>query len=169
MSDVLPEAGSPFGARVRERLTGSQLAWLTSTGADGTPQPNPVWFLWDGAERVVVYNRPAALRLKHIARRPRVALNLDGDGHGGDIIVLTGDATLAPDTAPAHENARLRRQVRDGDGSSERKRRGVRRRLLGRGLRADRPDPGSLTPRVRALHLASFAFDNRLVEYGEPA
>ena len=23
------------------------MAWMTTVGDDGTPQPNPVWFLWD--------------------------------------------------------------------------------------------------------------------------
>jgi PPOX class probable F420-dependent enzyme len=105
MSDVLPEAGTPFGDRVRKRLADSQVIWLTSIGADGTPQPNPVWFVWDGADSVLVYNRPVALRLKHVVANPRVALNLDGDSHGGDIIVLTGDAALAPDAAASDVNA----------------------------------------------------------------
>jgi PPOX class probable F420-dependent enzyme len=79
--------------------------WFTSVGPDGTPQPNPVWFLWDGADSVLVYNRPLALRLRHIAAGPRVTLNLDGDGKGGDIIVLSGNAALAPDAAAADGNA----------------------------------------------------------------
>jgi PPOX class probable F420-dependent enzyme len=105
MADVLPEAGTPFGDRVRQRLTDSQVIWLTSIGVDGTPQPNPVWFLWDGADSVLVYSRPLALRLKHIVANPRIALNLDGDGKGGDIIVLSGAAALAPDTAASDANA----------------------------------------------------------------
>lgn len=105
MAELLPEAGTPFGDRVRRRLTDSMVIWFTSVGSDGTPQPNPVWFLWDGADSVLVYNRPRALRLRHIAVSPRVSLNLDGDGKGGDIIVLSGDAALAPDVAAADTNA----------------------------------------------------------------
>ena len=47
---VLPDAGTPFGDRVRERLVDEQVIWLTTVGADGTPQPNPVWFLWTPEE-----------------------------------------------------------------------------------------------------------------------
>ncbi|WAX58089.1 hypothetical protein M6B22_04785 [Jatrophihabitans cynanchi] len=36
---VLPAAGTPFGDRVRERLADEQVIWLTTVGADGTPQP----------------------------------------------------------------------------------------------------------------------------------
>lgn len=104
MTDLLPEAGTPFGDRVRQRLSDARVIWFTSTGADGTPQPNPVWFLWDGGDSVLVYNLPDAMRLKHVATRSRVALNLDGDGRGGDIIVLTGDAVLSSDAPSADAN-----------------------------------------------------------------
>ena len=40
-------------------------------------------------------------KLRNIARNPRVALNLDGDGRGGNIVVITGDARVAPDAPPA--------------------------------------------------------------------
>lgn len=104
MTEVLPEAGTPFGDRVRQRLGDSQVIWLTTTGADGTPQPNPVWFLWQDPASVLIYNRTDAHRLAHIAVRPRVALHFDGDGHGGDIVVLTGSAAVATDVPPAHEH-----------------------------------------------------------------
>ena len=55
--DVFPDPSTPFGQRVQRRLRDEQVIWLTTVGADGTPQPNPVWFLVDGTT-VVVYNRP---------------------------------------------------------------------------------------------------------------
>jgi PPOX class probable F420-dependent enzyme len=87
---LLPEGA--FGERVARRLREERVIWLITVGADGTPQPNPVWFLWDGADSVLVYNRPNAQRLAHVAARPNVALNLDGNGQGGDIVVLAGTA-----------------------------------------------------------------------------
>src|SRR3954454_22591342 len=95
-----------FGERVTRRLTEEPVAWLTTVGRDGTPQPNPVWFLWDGADSVLVYNRPDAQRLRHLADRPRLALNLDGNGQGGDIVVLAAsaardDAALEDTVPPA--------------------------------------------------------------------
>jgi len=102
---VLPEGG--FGERVARRLRESKVVWLTTVGRDGTPQPNPVWFLWDGADSVLVYNRPDAQRLRHLAERPHLSLNLDGNGAGGDIVVLTGaarrdDAMPPPDANEAY-------------------------------------------------------------------
>jgi PPOX class probable F420-dependent enzyme len=103
-NDVLPAEGTPFGARVRHRLAEETVVWLTTVGKDGTPQPNPVWFLWDGADQILVYNRPDANRLVHIANRPQVTLNFDGNGKGGDIVVLTGTAVRVGDEPLAAEN-----------------------------------------------------------------
>jgi len=99
---ALPDG--PFGERVARRLREETVAWLTTVGADGTPQPNPVWFLWDGAGSVLVYSRPDAQRLAHVAQRPNVSLNLDGDGRGGNIVVLAGTAHRDDSVAPPDGN-----------------------------------------------------------------
>jgi PPOX class probable F420-dependent enzyme len=100
--DVFPDPATPFGQRVQRRLRDEKVIWLTTVAADGTPQPNPVWFLVDSTT-VLVYNRPDARRLAHIRRHPRVTLNLDGDGRGGDIIVLSGRAEVVADHPLPHE------------------------------------------------------------------
>jgi PPOX class probable F420-dependent enzyme len=100
---VLP-AGE-FGERVVRRLHEAYVAWLTTVGNDGTPQPNPVWFVWDGDDTITVYNRADAHRLAHIDARPQVALHLDGNGRGGDIVVVAGAARRAPELTAPHHNA----------------------------------------------------------------
>ena len=109
---VVPDG--PFGERVARRLRDDYAIWLTTVGADGTPQPNPVWFLWDGDATVLVYNRPDAHRLAHIDRQPNIALHLDGNGRGGDIVVLSATARRAPGTPAAHENADYVAKYGDG-------------------------------------------------------
>ena len=102
LSALLAEARPDYAERVRTRLREGIAAWFTTVGADGTPQPNPIWFLWEEGDEILVYNRPTAARLKHLELRPRAAFHLDGNGTGGDIAVLTGHAwrTEAP---PPHE------------------------------------------------------------------
>ncbi len=100
MPNPLPDPSTPFGERVLRRLRDERVIWLTAVDAAGTPQPNPVWFYWDG-ETVLVYNRPDAKRLQHIRRNPRVSLNFDSDGSGDDIVVLTCLAQVNPDGPPA--------------------------------------------------------------------
>jgi PPOX class probable F420-dependent enzyme len=86
-----------FGARAARRLREDRLAWLTTVDAAGTPQPIPVWFLWDGKASVLVYSQPGTAKLRNLERSPRVSLHLDGDGQGGDIVVVTGEAQISDD------------------------------------------------------------------------
>jgi PPOX class probable F420-dependent enzyme len=62
----------------------------------GSPQPSPVWFWWDG-ETFLVYSRPNTPKLCNIAANPRVALHLNDDGTGGDVVVVSGRARLSDD------------------------------------------------------------------------
>jgi PPOX class probable F420-dependent enzyme len=99
---VIPD--SEFGNRVRGRLRDEPLIWLTTTGADGTPQPNPVWFLWEADDdAILIYNANAAHRLAHVAARPHVSLNFDADSDGGSVMVFAGLAEPAGD-APANSD-----------------------------------------------------------------
>ncbi len=95
------------------RLREETVIWLTAVAADGTPQPNPVWFLWDGAS-FLIYCQQGAKRLEHIRRNPRVALHFDSDEQGGDIVVFTGTARLATGELPADQNRAYVEKYRDG-------------------------------------------------------
>jgi PPOX class probable F420-dependent enzyme len=91
-----------FGARAAQRLRRDTHGWLTTVDPTGTPQPIPVWFLWDGDSSVLVYSLPETAKLRNIERNPRVSINLDGDGQGGDIVVCLG-AMAVSDDPPADE------------------------------------------------------------------
>ena len=94
------DESSEFGARAARRLREEVVVWMTTVTPAGTPVPRPVWFLWDGEESALVYSRPSP-RVRNIEANPRVTLNFDGDGGGGDIIVFTGTAAVDPETPPA--------------------------------------------------------------------
>ena len=98
------DPATPFGERAQRRLREDRIAWLTTTSADGTPQPVPVWFLWEPPASFLLYSRPGMAKLRNIAERPRVSLHLDSDGNGGDIVVVLGDCAVSDDP-PAHEVA----------------------------------------------------------------
>ncbi len=104
MASVLIPPTTLFGERVACHLRDELIVWFTTVGADGTPHPHPVWFLWDG-ESVLVYSLNDAVRNQNIQRNPHVALNFDGNGQGGDIIVITGEARTSPNEPPADQNA----------------------------------------------------------------
>ncbi len=81
-------------SQVAERLAKEQVIWLTTTRGDGTPLPNPVWFLWNGRQ-FLVFTEPGSVKLKNMARNPRVALNLNSDFDGGDVAIFQAEADLS--------------------------------------------------------------------------
>ena len=76
--------------------------WMTTVSPSGTPVPRPVWFIWDDGGSVLMYSEPK-MRVRNIEANPRVTLNFDGDGGGGDIVVLTGEARVDHASPPAGE------------------------------------------------------------------
>jgi PPOX class probable F420-dependent enzyme len=53
---------------------------------------------------VSIYSQRGA-RVRNIAANPKVTLNSDGDGHGGDVVVLSGTAHVDADAPTAAANA----------------------------------------------------------------
>jgi PPOX class probable F420-dependent enzyme len=99
---VMIDLSTEFGQRVQRRLKGEQIIWLTTVGKDGRAHPRPVWFYWQEDE-VLIYSQPNTFKLEHIHANSQVALNFDGDGRGGDIVVFSGSATIDPEDPPANE------------------------------------------------------------------
>ena len=104
---------SEFGKRAARRLREDLIYWLVTTDPDGTPQPSPVWALWD-VETFLIYSQPDRPKLRNVASRSRVALHLDGDGKGGDIVIVTGDARIDRDTPPADHVPEYISKYREG-------------------------------------------------------
>jgi PPOX class probable F420-dependent enzyme len=114
MAVVLPDPDTEFGARVARRLREDATAWLTLADPARTPQPAPVWFLWDDdSSCVVLYSQPTAKRLARMKANPRCSLHLNDDGTGHDFVVLTGRIAEAADLAPADQNPAYAQKYRD--------------------------------------------------------
>jgi PPOX class probable F420-dependent enzyme len=96
------DESTDLGAQVARHLRGDRVAWLTTVTPAGAPLPSPVWFWWDGDDGVLVFSLPDTARARNIEANPKVSLNFAGDGSGGDIVILSGNATVEPDAAPAH-------------------------------------------------------------------
>ncbi len=110
---MLFDPSTPYGARVARRLADEQVIWLTTVGASGTPQPNPVWFLWDG-ETFLIYTQPTSFKVRNIRHNPRVALHFDSGEGGEDIVVFTGTALLDESAPMAHQNPAYLEKYRSG-------------------------------------------------------
>jgi PPOX class probable F420-dependent enzyme len=90
-----------LGARAAHHLRDAFVVWLTTVSPTGAPAPNPVWFLWDGSCRVLVFSNPGAYRVRHLATNPRVSLSFPADPAGRDVVILSGIAGPQPGSPPA--------------------------------------------------------------------
>ena len=91
---------------IQRQLEKAYVIWFTTVRADGTPQPTPVWFVWDKGS-FLLYTTPQAQKYRNIQANSRVALNLDDTDDGDHYTVFFGDArvdsnTLAPSKMPAY-------------------------------------------------------------------
>ena len=93
MSFAIDES-SDFGARAARHLREDTVVWLTTVTPAGAPVPSPVWFWWDEPGSVLMFSRAGTPRTRNVEAHPHVALHFGGNGRGGDIVVLSGNATI---------------------------------------------------------------------------
>jgi PPOX class probable F420-dependent enzyme len=94
---------SNFGRVVEQHLENEYVIWLTTVDSNLTPQPRPVWFIWqDGS--FLIFSQAKAHKVKHILKNPRVALHFNTDETGDKhVIIFTGEASIHTDHVPAHQ------------------------------------------------------------------
>jgi PPOX class probable F420-dependent enzyme len=97
---MIVDESTDFGARAASHLREEIVVWLTTNSGRSGPLPMPVWFVWDGAETIQMFSQDGA-RVRNVEADPRVSLNFGGDGRGGDIVVLSGRATVDRDAPSA--------------------------------------------------------------------
>jgi PPOX class probable F420-dependent enzyme len=93
------DTSTEFGTRVMQRLTDESIVWLTTVRGDGVPQPSPVWFLWDDGA-LTIYSQPNTPKVRNIAINPAVAVSMNSDLYGNDVVIFAGDAEIVPDAPP---------------------------------------------------------------------
>lgn len=92
-----------FGRAVARHLEDEYVIWLTTVDSHLTPQPRPVWFLWENGT-ILIYSKPDAFKVRHIEKHPRVALHFNTDEYGDKhVIILTGEARIESGGLPAME------------------------------------------------------------------
>ena len=92
------DTSTEFGAKTARRVTEDKLAWLTTVDSRGTPQPNPVWFLWDNGS-FILFSKPNQAKLTNIARSGRVSFNFEVTEDEEQITIFTGHAELVDRSA----------------------------------------------------------------------
>ena len=97
--------------RVRRRLDADVVVWLTTVGRDQRPHAVPVWFWWDG-DSFLIYSVPGQ-KVRDIQANPNVALHLNTDPVGGDVVRIEGTAKIDPTEAPAYKIPGYLRKYRE--------------------------------------------------------
>jgi PPOX class probable F420-dependent enzyme len=90
------DPGTEFGARALRRFGDELIGWLVTVNGRGAPQPSPIWYLWDG-DSFLLYSQPDTPKLRNIAANPRVALHMNDDGRGDDVVIVSGRARVSDD------------------------------------------------------------------------
>lgn len=98
------DLNSKFGRVVKRHLKNGYFVWLTTVDAKGTPQPRPVWFIWED-DSFLIFSQPDTYKVRHLKNNPRVSLHFNTEDDAGDkhVIVFTGDASFDTDSPPAHK------------------------------------------------------------------
>ncbi len=102
-----------FARKVGRRLARERVGWLVTVGSDNSPQPRPVWFLWDG-ETILLFSQAKARKIVHISKNPKVAFLLNTDEEGSHVVVLLGEAAVDPKSPPADKVPAYFKKFRKG-------------------------------------------------------
>jgi len=97
------DLNSDFGRAVQGHLKDQYAIWLTTVDSSLTPQPRPVWFIWQ-EDSFLIFSQAKAHKIAHIKKNPKVALNFNTDETGDKhVIVFRGEAFIDLDCQPAHQ------------------------------------------------------------------
>jgi PPOX class probable F420-dependent enzyme len=93
------------------RLKRELVIWIATVGRDGQPHVVPVWFWWDG-ESFLIYAVPGQ-KVRDIQANPNVALHLNSDPVGDDVVRIDGKAKIDPKHPPANKVSGYMRKYRE--------------------------------------------------------
>jgi PPOX class probable F420-dependent enzyme len=96
---------------VETRLKREPVIWIATVGRDGHPHVVPVWFLWDG-KSILIYAVPGQ-KVRDIEANPNVALHLNTDPVGEDVVRIDGTAKIEPKQPPAYKVPNYVRKYRE--------------------------------------------------------
>lgn len=104
-----------FGRVAKKHLKSEYFVWLTTVDANGTPQPRPVWFIWE-KDSFLIFSQAKAHKLKHIQKNPQVSVHFNSADKKGEkrLIVFTGTARFDKSVAPAHKLRAYVKKYKDG-------------------------------------------------------
>jgi PPOX class probable F420-dependent enzyme len=104
-----------FGRFASKHIKKEYFIWLTTVDSTGTPQPKPVWFIWEN-DSFLIFSQAKTHKLKHIQKNPNVSLHFNTQDDKGEkrLIIFTGTATIDEDCPPANRIQAYMRKYKNG-------------------------------------------------------
>jgi PPOX class probable F420-dependent enzyme len=100
--------------KAKQMIKKEYVIWLTTVDADHTPQPRPVWFIWD-KDAFLIFSSPKAYKVKHIKQNSSVSLHFNTDETGNEnVIVYIGMASIDTNSPSANKVPAYLRKYREG-------------------------------------------------------
>lgn len=111
----MPDFKTKFGRFAKKHLKSEYFIWLTTVDSTGTPQPRPVWFIWE-ADSILIFSQPETYKVKHIRQNPNVALHFNTEDGKGEkrLIIFTGTARLDKNCPPSNKISAYSRKYKSG-------------------------------------------------------
>jgi PPOX class probable F420-dependent enzyme len=93
-----------LNAAARELIAAGALAHLATVNKDGSPQVSVIWVGLDGDDLVSGHLDPGQLKMRNMARDPRVAISIEAPGANAiglrDYLIVHGRVRLTEGGAP---------------------------------------------------------------------
>jgi PPOX class probable F420-dependent enzyme len=104
-----------FGRFAKKQLKSEYFIWLITVDSTGTPQPRPVWFIWEN-DTVLIYSQAKAYKLKHIQNNPNVSLHFNSADAQGEkrLIMFTGTAAIDKNAMTTNKLRSYMRKYKSG-------------------------------------------------------
>ena len=109
------DLNSKFGRFAKKHLKSEYFIWLTTVDSTGTPQPRPVWFIWEN-DSVLIFSQAKAYKVIHIQKNPNVSLHFNSADTQGEkrLIMFTGVAKIDQNCPPANKVRAYLRKYKSG-------------------------------------------------------
>jgi PPOX class probable F420-dependent enzyme len=99
----MKDSDAKLQRKAKRLIKDEYVIWMTTVDSKLTPQPRPVWFIWD-KDSFLIFSEPHAYKVQHLSKHPRVSLHFNSDQTGDrDVVVFVGTASLDSTVAPAHK------------------------------------------------------------------
>jgi PPOX class probable F420-dependent enzyme len=104
-----------FGRFANKHIKKEYFIWLTTVDSSGTPQPKPVWFIWDN-DSFLIFSQAKAHKVRHIQNNPNVSLHFNTTDDKGEkrLIIFTGTAMIDSESPPANRIPAYMRKYKSG-------------------------------------------------------